>query len=272
MRQGVVSQTIMKVTLVLLAFLTAPSALAQDGVFDQYREMMGDDNPAIFVIDEGEEYWYAPAGPKAATLEACDLGLGPGVVEGAYAGFPRYFADADRVMDLEARLEYCMIELQGRTREEIHAKPYSLRGDLGTEMEALAAWLADQSSGVTIAAAQDHPKERAMYALGEQIFYYRAGPYDFSCATCHEQSDKRIRLQDLADLTTHEGATDGYGSWPAYRISEGVVRTMGWRMQNCFRQQRLPQLIMGSDASIAIQTFLAVNAAGGEITAPGLKR
>lgn len=250
----------------------AALSAAQDSIFDEYREMMGDDNPAIFVIDEGEEYWYTPAGPKDATLEQCDLGLGPGVVEGAYAQFPRYFEDVDRVMDVEARLEYCMIELQGRTREEIHAKPYSLRGDLGTEFEALGAWLADQSNGVTIAPGQDHPKERDMYALGEQLFFYRAGPHDFSCATCHGQSDKRIRLQALPDLTTHEGAAEGYSSWPAYRISEGVVRTMGWRMRDCFRQQRMPELIMGSEASIALQTYLAVNAAGAEMAAPGLKR
>lgn len=256
----------------LAGVLLASASAAQEGIFDEYREMMGDDNPAIFVIDEGEEYWYTPAGPNDVTLEACDLGLGAGVVEGAYAGFPRYFEDADRVMDLEARLEYCMINLQGRSSGEIHAKPYSLRGDLGTEMEALAAWLADQSAGIAATPSQDHPKEREMYALGEQLFYYRAGPHDFSCATCHGQADMRIRLQSLANLSSHEGAAAAYTTWPAYRISEGVVRTMGWRMRDCLRQQRLPELIMGSPASVALQTYLAVNASGAEIAAPALKR
>ena len=102
-----------------------------EGVFDQYREMLGDDNPAIFVIFDGEEIWYAPAGPKSVSLEQCDLGLGPGVVEGAYAQLPRYFPDVDRVQDVEARLEYCMTQLQGLTTEEVHGKPYSLRGRLG---------------------------------------------------------------------------------------------------------------------------------------------
>ena len=257
----------------LLASSLAAVALSDDGgIFDEYREMMADDNPAIFVIDEGEEYWFTPAGPKEATLEQCDLGLGAGVVEGAYAQFPRYFEDTDRVMDLEGRLEHCMIELQGRTSAEVQAKPYSLRGDLGTEMEALVAWIADQSNGLTIAPRQEHPQERAMYALGEKLFYYRAGPHDFSCATCHGQSDVRIRLQALAALASHEGAAEAYASWPAYRISEGVVRTMGWRMRDCYRQQRMPELIMGSEASVALQTFLAVNAAGAEMAAPGLKR
>jgi sulfur-oxidizing protein SoxA len=111
-----------------------------------------------------------------------------------------------------------------------------------------------------------------MYAMGEEIFFYRAGPHDFSCATCHEQSNKRIRLQQLPNLTKHTEVAEAYGSWPAYRMSQGLVRTMGWRLQDCFRQQRWPGLTFGSEVSIALQTYMAVNAAGGVMTAPGLKR
>jgi sulfur-oxidizing protein SoxA len=247
-------------------------AVADDGVFDEYRDMLGDDNPAVFVVEEGADYWREPQGPEAVSLERCDLGLGPGVVAGAYAQLPRYFADAGRVMDLEARLAHCMTSLQGRSGEEIHRKPYSARGDMGTEMEALGAWIAEQSAGLPISPPQAHPAEREMYALGEQLFVYRAGPHDFSCATCHRQTGKRIRLQALPNLTTAAGAGEAYGSWPAYRISQGVVRTMGWRMRDCARQQRLPLLEMGSEASIALQTYLAVTATGAPMNAPGLKR
>ena len=257
---------------VCLALSLGTAQLSADGVFDQYRDLMGDDNPAVFVIDEGEELWFTAQGPHSATLEACDLGLGSGVTAGTYVRFPRYFADTDEVMDIEARLVHCMTTIQGRDLESVTAKPYSLRGDLGTEIEALVTWLAAESEGATIAPEQTHPAEREMYALGEEIFFYRAGPHDFSCATCHEQSEMRIRLQSLPDLTSHAGAADAWGSWPAYRISQGLVRTMGWRMRDCFRQQRWPELQMGSTTSIALQTYMAVNAAGGVMTAPGLKR
>ncbi len=251
----------------------ALSAFAQDGgVFDQYREMLGDDSPAIFVIDEGEEYWYAPAGPNDVSLEACDLGLGAGVVEGAYAQMPRFFDDTGRVMDVEARLLHCMVTLQGRDAAEVHAKPYSGRGDMGTEMEALVAWIADQSMGSPLTPGQTHSGEQAAFTLGEQIFYYRAGPHDFSCATCHEQAGVRIRLQDLAELPNPEAARDIATTWPAYRLSQGVVRTFGWRMRDCLRQQRLPELIMGSEASVALQHYLSVKASGAPMNAPGLKR
>ena len=40
----------------LIGILAMP-ALSDDGIFDEYRDLMGDDNPAIFVIDEGEALW-----------------------------------------------------------------------------------------------------------------------------------------------------------------------------------------------------------------------
>jgi sulfur-oxidizing protein SoxA len=259
-------------TAALLAVLDSANVFAQDDTFSQYREMMGEDNPAIFVSEEGADYWSQPTGPRQASLEQCDLGLGPGVVEGAYAQLPRYFADAARVMDLEARLMHCMAQLQGRTLPEISSKPYSGRGDMGTEIEALVTYVAEQSQGQPLAVPQENPAELAAYRLGQDIFYRRMGPHDFSCASCHRQEGRRIRLQELPNITTSEGAGLAYSTWPAYRVSQGLVRTMGWRMQNCQRQQRLPQLQPGSEASVALQVFIGVNAKETAMAAPGMKR
>jgi sulfur-oxidizing protein SoxA len=243
-----------------------------DDTFSEYRDMLGDDNPAIFVSEEGADFWLQPNGPSQVSLEACDLGLGPGLVAGAYARLPRYFADTGTVMDLEARLLYCMVELQGRSSSQLLSSAYSGASDMGTEMEALVTYIAEQSQGVPLAAPQQHPEELQAYNLGEEIFFRRAGPYDFSCATCHRQDGKRIRLQELPNITTRAGAGFAYSGWPAYRISQGLVRTMGWRMQNCVRQQRLPQLQPGSPANVALQVYMGVNADGVAMAAPGLKR
>ena len=159
----------------LTAWLCAAPLAADDGVFDQYRDLMGDENPAVFVIDEGEELWFTAQGPNAATLESCDLGLGPGVTAGAYVRFPRHFADTDAVMDLESRLVHCMKTIQGRDLESVTAKPYSLRGDFGTEIEALVTWLAAESEGATIAPEQNHAAERAMYTC---LLYTSPSPRD----------------------------------------------------------------------------------------------
>ena len=93
-----------------------------------------------------------------------------------------------------------------------------------------------------------------------------------ACVTCHGHDDQRIRLQDLPNLTKLDGAQKAYTTWPAYRVSQGELRTFQWRLNDCFRQQRFPELEFGSDASIALTLFLARNANGAAFDAPAIKR
>ena len=119
---------------------------------------------------------------------------------------------------------------------------------------------------VSLADPQD---EARCTQLGEKMFFYRGGTHDFACVTCHGEDGKRIRLQDLPNLTTKAGAQKAYTTWPAYRVSQGELRTMQWRLNDCFRQQRFPELVFGSAASIALTTFLAYNANGARVCGPG---
>jgi L-cysteine S-thiosulfotransferase len=238
----------------------------------KYREALQDGNPAELWEARGEQMWKAPRGPRKVSFESCDLGLGPGIVKAAYAQLPRYFPDAKRVMDLETRLVYCMVNQQG------YAEADALRNTFGngsahrSDFEALAAYIASQSRGVAMNVAVDEPHVHDMYRLGEKIFYYRGGTHDFACATCHADDGKRIRLQDLPNLTKVEGAQKAYTTWPAYRVSQGEVRTFQWRLNDCFRQQRFPELEFGSDASIALTAYLAGRANGAEYDGPAIKR
>jgi sulfur-oxidizing protein SoxA len=84
--------------------------------------------------------------------------------------------------------------------------------------------------------------------------------------------NQRIRLQDLPNLTKPEDARKAYTTWPAYRVSQGELRSMQWRLNDCFRQQRFPELEFVSPASIALTMFLAKNANGGTFNAPAIKR
>src|ERR1700691_5928101 len=65
------------------------------------RQLLEEDNPAELWELRGEPLWKAKRGPRQVSLERCDLGLGPGVVKGAYTQLPRYFRDTDKVQDLE---------------------------------------------------------------------------------------------------------------------------------------------------------------------------
>src|SRR5207247_6578426 len=78
--------------------------------------------------------------------------------------------------------------------------------------------------GMRIAPPMSHPKERLAYQAGERLFYFRAGPYDFGCITCHGEEGKRIRLQNLPKMTNAKDAQRAFGTWPAYRVSEGELR------------------------------------------------
>ena len=237
----------------------------------QYREMISDGNPAEFDEMAGEELWKTPAGPKKATLEKCNLGKGPGVVKGAYAELPRYFKDTKKVQDLESRLLTCMTTLQGIPEEQITAKPFS-SDQKKSDISSLATYVVGQSKGIKMAVSLKHPKEKEAYEIGERIFFYRAGPYDFACSTCHATSDVRIRMQDLPNFTVQKDAQAAYTSWPAYRVSQGLTRSFQWRLNDCFRQQRFPEPKFASEATIALTMFLAVNANGAEYAGPGLKR
>jgi len=265
----------LRAELALIAVAIASAAMAQGSTTDEiakYRAALQDGNPAELWEIRGEALWKEPRGPKHASLEGCDLGLGPGVVKGAYAGLPRYFADTDRVLDLESRLVGCMVKLQGFTEAEAQKNPFGNGNAARSDLEALTAYVTSESRGVKMNVPMRHPKEIEAYRVGEKIFYYRGGTHDFACATCHGDEGKRIRLQDLPNLMTTEGAQKAYTTWPAYRVSQGELRSFEWRLYDCFRQQRFPELVYGSEAAIALTMFLAHNANGAPFAAPAIKR
>jgi sulfur-oxidizing protein SoxA len=234
----------------------------------RYREMLKEANPAELLELDGEAIWTTAAGPKNATLEQCDLGLGPGVLRGAYAQLPRYFADTGRVQDAESRLVTCRMQLQGFTREQATRGWYKS----GSANEALVTYVATQSRGDRIDVPAKHPHEAEMYKVGEELFFRRSGPLDFSCSTCHALDDRRIRLQELPNLSTKQGAQASLSQWPAYRVSQGVVWTMERRLIDCIRQMRWPEPEFGSEVVIALEMYLQHKASGVTLEAPGMKR
>lgn len=236
------------------------------------RQMLAEDNPGDLWVERGERIFKARRGPKNVSLEHCDLGQGPGVVKGAFAHLPRYFADTDKVQDLESRLLHCMVELQGLKREDIVRNRFGTL-DRDSEMEALVAYIGAQSNGMRMNVRLTHDKEREMYKVGEYLFYRRSGPLDFACVTCHGESGKRIRLQDLPNMTNAKEMREIIATaWPAYRGTHSTVRTMQHRLYDCFWQMRQPDLGFASDVSVSLTTYLNYSANGGEIKLPGVRR
>jgi L-cysteine S-thiosulfotransferase len=260
-------------TLFVVSNAQAQQKSAQDAI-NEYRQSLQDGNPADLNAARGEELWKKKAGPKNASLEACDLGLGAGVVKGAVAVLPRYFADTNKVMDAEGRLVHCMITLQGIAPDTFNAKNFtSGTAQKATIIEDLVAYIYDESRGAAINVPQNHPMEKAAYARGREAYFFKGGTHDFSCASCHNQDGTRIRLQALPNLSKPgKPSQEAFAQWPAYRVSQGGLRTMQWRVQDCLRGQRMPELNYLSQTSVDLITFMGVNASGGKMAAPALKR
>jgi len=249
------------------------AVLAQDAKkeIQRYQQMIAEGSPVELFELQGEELWKKPQGPNKVSLEKCDLGLGAGVVKGAYARLPRYFKDADRVMDLETRLLHCMVTLQGRKREETAARVFG-SADRPSEMESLSAYIAAQSRGMKMAPGLSHPKEKEAYAMGRALYFHRAGAWDFSCASCHGEEGKRIRMQDLPVLYKPEHARPVVSIWLVETRYAGQVVTLQWRMNNCYQQMRMPEPDFGSDTTVALILFLTATGKDAPYRGPGTKR
>ena len=264
--------------LALALLVSAPVAAAQDDTereVENYRQMLKEDpwsNPGLLDADRGEALWKEKRGPRNVSLEQCDLGKGPGKVDGAFAELPRYFKDANRVMDLEIAPRVVHGEAAG-LRARRHHQAALLQGQPDRHRARSARDLRRlQVERHEVSPRLEHAKEQQALALGEALFFRRQGPMDFSCATCHGDAGKRIRLQGLPYLSKPEEARKVVGEWPAYRVSQGTVMTMQHRIADCYWQMRLPLIDYGSDVTVALTMFLVNQAKGGAITAPTIKR
>lgn len=227
--------------------------------------MMMDDNPAYFVVDDGKALFEEKRGPKNVSLEQCDFGKGPGVLDGAYAEMPRYFEDADRVMDLETRLVHCMKTIQGFPDDDPALETWS-------DIRAVMAYVAARSNGYKWNPPIDHPLEKAMRDAGEVMFYRRSSVLDFSCNTCHSETGKQIRASVLPNVNLPKEWTKAV-SWPALRVGRSSnVRSPYQRVRGCYWQMRKGKINRQSDAAIAMFSFWTDAARGEPAILPDLKR
>ena len=202
----------------VLSFAPVQAQNSTTDAIARYRELLQDANPAELVVARGEVLWKEKRGPKKVSLEQCDLGLGPGVVKGAYAQLPRYFADADKVMDYESRVVHCMVTLQGLDYATVTKTPYSSTGQRQTDIEALAAYGVEQSRGVPVKIPQAHPQEKSflrsrqaavLHARRPVRFFVRklprnnrsANPAAGSAEHRERQGRRSARVHDLARVS-----------------------------------------------------------------------
>ena len=182
------------------------------------------------------------AARRTSSLEQCDLGKGPGKVDGAFAELPRYFADADRVMDLETRLLWCMEKLQGFNRADLVKRPHPGGGQPVKELGAMATYVASKSSGRSSPRRSSTPREAtrsrsarrcSSAAPARSISPARPATPSPACASA---------CRACRTSPSTEEARKVIGEWPAYRVSTTHVMTMQHRLYDCYWQMRMPEL------------------------------
>ena len=188
-------------------------------------------NPGLLDADRGEALWKTPRGPKKVSLEQCDLGKGPGKVDGAFAELPRYFADADRVMDVETRMLWCMEKLQGFNRADLVKRPHPGGGQPVKDLGAIATYVASKSSGMKFAAKLDQPQGEGGGRARRGAVLPPLGPVRFRLR--HLPRRRRASASACRGCRicpSPKEASKVVGEWPAYRVSTTHVMTMQHRM------------------------------------------
>jgi sulfur-oxidizing protein SoxA len=79
-------------------------------------------------------------------------------------------------------------------------------------------------------------------------------------------------MSELPVLSDPKSARPVMATWPAYRVSNSQFKTMQWRINDCYRQMRMPEPNFASDATIAVNMFLTTTAKGETYRGPGTKR
>ncbi|MDD3610254.1 MAG: sulfur oxidation c-type cytochrome SoxA [Halothiobacillaceae bacterium] len=261
----------------LMIGTTGALANSDEDKFAAYRDALGDENPGEFFIDDGKKFFHEKRGPKNENLEKCDFGLGPGVLKGAYAQLPRYFADTGKVETLEGRILGCMVKLQGFKEEDVLKMHYQNAGEEDSrpsELAAITSYIAAQSNGLKFDVKLEHAAEKNAYEMGKKMFWRRQGWMDLSCADCHANTQgKLLRGVELPDMTAPKTAGKVMTAFPAYVLKDANVRTQWWRNERCVLAMRLPWLKTGSELDAALTLYMSIFASQSDekIQVPGIK-
>lgn len=215
-----------------------------------FKQTSGGILPGELFAAQGEELFAQKRGPKNASLEACDFGLGAGRLEGAHAQLPRYFSDSKKVEDTETRVRTCMTGLQG-------FKPEEIKRD---EVKALTAFVASKSTEMPLKVVPKTSAEVSMYNLGKEFWYRRAGDRDMNCSICHDSyAGGKVRLSPVR--SPKQGLSN---EWPAYRFEADKLYTLQDRIAFCYESVGVHAPENYSEPMIALSIYMLSEASKGK--------
>ena len=209
-------------------------------------------NPGMLWVEQGEKLWQEAAGAEGKSCGSCHGE--PARLAGVAARYPAYDARAQRLLNLEARIQQCRVERQKAAPLAYESQP----------LLSLTALVAHQSRGLPMRVAADG-LARPFFDAGRALYYEQQGQLDLSCAQCHEQSwGKRLRTEKIS-----QGHPNGF---PAYRLEWQTLGSLHRRLRACFQGVRAEPFASGSPELVNLELYLAWRAQGLPVETPAVRR
>ena len=217
------------------------------------RALQADDfaNPMALWIARGEALWNEARNGRSCS--GCH-GRAEASMKGVAARYPRWDAGAGRVVDLQERINACVVGQQG-------APKLAAESD---ELIGLEAYVARQSRGMPLEVSIDGPAH-ATWEAGRALYFTRIGQLNLACTQCHDASWGKTLLQE----TVSQGHPTG---WPAYRLEWQRAGSLQRRLRACFYGVRAAMPPYGSPDLVALELYLAGRARGLALESPAVRR
>ena len=242
------------VALVMAVVATAAAAEPRSGI--EYagadiRAMQSDDaqNPGMLWVERGATLWRDGAQACASCHGDASVSM-----KGVAARLPAWSAAADRVVDLEDRINGCRVERQQRPALARESE----------DLNALTAYVAAQSRGMPLNVSVDGAAGAA-FERARTFYHERRGQMNLACASCHEQNAGKHLLA--------ETISEGHGNaFPAYRLEWQTLGSLQRRLRACLFGIRASLPPEGAPVLTELELYLGWRANGLPVEAPGVRR
>ena len=221
------------------------------------RELQDDDflNPAFFLVEEGLALWNADWPGASGQDRACRACHGaPESLRGVAARYPVSDPESGGMVNLELRINREIAEHLGAA-----PLPYESQ-----ELLALAALVGYQSRGMPMQLNLDETA-LAWAERGRQIFETRRGQLNLSCRNCHQDHwGEKLRGDVIS-----QGQVNAF---PIFRLTWDEVGSRHRMFTWCMEAVRAEPHASGSDAYLALETYLVLRGQGLPVETPGVRR
>jgi len=219
------------------------------------RDVQDDDfaNPAMLVVDYGEEQWNKVEGTAGKSIAQVFEGCAEVPLNTVGAVYPRYHKAGGKVMTLEQVINLCRETVMG-------AKPYKWES---REMLGVTAYIKLQSRGSRMTVAVDGPAAKT-FERGKELYYTRFGQLDMSCAHCHEDNYGNYIRADMLS----QGQINGF---PLYRLKWNGVGSVHRRFRGCLENIRASKPAYGDPDLVALELYTAWRGNGLKVETPAYR-